>query len=328
MNRSSQRAFSLIELMVAVTLALLLTLGIFNIFIASKRGYRVQDSIGRMQENSRYAVDYLSRAIRLADFWSGIPLNRITVLGNLTYTGAGGCDAAWLIGTATGIRGYTGAASAPTGLPSGCLTNYVANSDVLVVRNIDPDEVFDTAALAQSTTLENGPYFIRASAGTEGRLFDAGNSTARTAAIAALPDDANFPGNVINYRYQTAVYYLSTFSDDNSPTLYVWRMQQNAMERVPLVAGVEMMKFEYGIDTNTDLLVDRYVTAADVTDWNQVLAVRISLMLRGDAVDKLVDGDSYTLAGGYSYTPAANVRNYMRTQIIKEVQIRNRVRVK
>jgi len=327
-HRPRQHGFSLIELLIAITLGLLITVGVANIFLNSKRGYRVQDSIGRMQENSRYAVDFLSRAVHLADFWSGVPVNRITTIGTPSYTGAGSCDAAWLINPAEGVRGYTGGASAPSGMPAGCLTNYVANSDVLVVRNIDPDDQVSDTALAQTATLANGEFFVRVAAGTEGRLFDTSVSSDRAAAIAALPTDANSPGDVLNYRYQVAVYYLATFSGDNSPTLYRWRMQQDAMDREPLVAGVEMMKFEYGVDTNSDLLVDGYRTAGNVTDWNQVLTVRMSLILRGDSVDKLVDGDSYSMAGAYTYTPATGVQKYMRSLLIKEAQIRNRVRVK
>lgn len=335
-RRPLQRGFSLVELMIAITLGLLLTLGVINIFISSKRGYRVQDSIGRMQENSRFAVDYLSRAVHLADFWSGIDPTRISTIGTLSYNGAGGCDAAWLISTTVGLRGYTGGTSNPTDLPAGCLTNYVPNSDVLVIRNLDPDgsvgisattDAQSLAALADSNAHQNGKYFVRAAAGTQGRLFDASVSANRTTAVADLPTSAE-TGDAINYRYQVQVYYLATFPGDNSPTLYVWRMQQNDMERVPLVAGVEMMKFEYGVDTNADLLVDGYRAAGNVTNWNQVLTVRMSLILRGDALDQLVDGDSYNMSAGYTYTPAAGVRKYMRTLVIKEAQIRNRVRVK
>ncbi len=328
MNRPTQRGFSLIELMIAVTLGLLLTLGIINIFLSSKRGYRVQDSIGRMQENSRYTIDYLARAVHLADFWSGVPVNCISTIGSISYTGSGGCDAAWLINPLDGLHGYAGGATAPTGMPTGCLSNYVPNSDVLVVRGIDPDEQFASAVLSSTDTLSNGKYFVRAAAGTEARLFDASIAANRSAAAAALPDDANSPGDVLNYRYQVFVYYLATFSGDNSPTLFVWRMQQDQMVREPLVAGVEMMRFEYGVDTNADLVVDRYQVAADVTNWANVLTVRMSVVLRGNAVDKLIDGDSYTLAGGYTYTPAAGVQKYMRSLVVKEAQVRNRVRVK
>ncbi len=62
----AQRGLTLVELMVALALSLLLLAGTIQIFISSKQSYRVQDALSRLQENSRAAVDLLSRDIRAA----------------------------------------------------------------------------------------------------------------------------------------------------------------------------------------------------------------------------------------------------------------------
>lgn len=73
-----QRGFSLIELMVAMTVSLILLGGVIQIFVSNKQSYRVVDGYSRLQENGRYAVDVLSRYIRLAGYRSNVSQNRAT----------------------------------------------------------------------------------------------------------------------------------------------------------------------------------------------------------------------------------------------------------
>src|SRR5687767_1850293 len=67
-NRSG--GFTLVELMVAVTIGLLLTVTIAQIFLGSRRTYSTTDDLARMQENMRYAHDVLNRTIRMASYMS------------------------------------------------------------------------------------------------------------------------------------------------------------------------------------------------------------------------------------------------------------------
>lgn len=59
-----QQGFSLIELMIAITLGLLLMLGITTLFTNTNNTNRTQDALARMQENGRYAVTRLMDDIR------------------------------------------------------------------------------------------------------------------------------------------------------------------------------------------------------------------------------------------------------------------------
>lgn len=62
--------FTIIELMVAMTIGLLLTVTIAQIFLGSRRTYSTNDDLSRMQENMRYAHDILNRTIRMAGYMS------------------------------------------------------------------------------------------------------------------------------------------------------------------------------------------------------------------------------------------------------------------
>jgi type IV pilus assembly protein PilW len=59
---------SLIELMVAMTIGLLITVVIANLFIGSKASFRAQDDTSRVQENLRYASLVIGRTLRLAGY--------------------------------------------------------------------------------------------------------------------------------------------------------------------------------------------------------------------------------------------------------------------
>jgi type IV pilus assembly protein PilW len=60
--------FTILELMVALLVALILTLAIGQVFLGNRKTSVSQDQVSRIQENGRYAVDVLNRTIREAGF--------------------------------------------------------------------------------------------------------------------------------------------------------------------------------------------------------------------------------------------------------------------
>ena len=73
MNKK-QQGMTLIELMIALAIGAFLLAGVMQIYLGSRQSYRMLDSLSRMQENGRFAMEFISRDIRLAGFrecWSG-----------------------------------------------------------------------------------------------------------------------------------------------------------------------------------------------------------------------------------------------------------------
>ena len=64
----NQRGLTLVELMIAMLLGLFLLGGLLQIFISSKQTNRMQEGLSRLQENGRFAMDFMTRDIRLAGF--------------------------------------------------------------------------------------------------------------------------------------------------------------------------------------------------------------------------------------------------------------------
>lgn len=60
------RGFTLVELMVALAIGLLLTIGVVQIFSASRSTYQLDEGLARAQENGRFAIEFMTREIRHA----------------------------------------------------------------------------------------------------------------------------------------------------------------------------------------------------------------------------------------------------------------------
>lgn len=66
-----QWAFSLVELMVAMTLGLLLIAGVVSLFLSVRQLQDEQERVATMKENLRFATDFMARDIRGAGLRAG-----------------------------------------------------------------------------------------------------------------------------------------------------------------------------------------------------------------------------------------------------------------
>ena len=62
--------FSLVELMIGMTLGLVLLLALSYFFLGSRQTSRSHDDVSRMQENARYVLETLGKAVRQAGYRS------------------------------------------------------------------------------------------------------------------------------------------------------------------------------------------------------------------------------------------------------------------
>lgn len=64
--KKSVRGVSLIELMIALAIGALLVMGLVEVFSASRTAYQLSEGLSRVQENGRFALDYIQRDFRMA----------------------------------------------------------------------------------------------------------------------------------------------------------------------------------------------------------------------------------------------------------------------
>ena len=90
--RNPQRGLTLVEIMVAMAISLVLLAGIIQIFLGSKQAYRVQDGLARLQENGRFAMEFMGRSIREAGYAdiSVNPALKYTLFNGTAITGTDG----------------------------------------------------------------------------------------------------------------------------------------------------------------------------------------------------------------------------------------------
>ena len=93
-----QAGFSLVELMIAITLGLVVLLAVGSIYVGSQQTYRVQEDNARIQEAGRYALEVLGRSIRQAGANAEMNFNKTAVALQCNVPGV--CDA---IGGADGV---------------------------------------------------------------------------------------------------------------------------------------------------------------------------------------------------------------------------------
>jgi type IV pilus assembly protein PilW len=63
-----QQGLTLIEIMIALLIGAFLLGGVMEIFLNTRQTYRVQDAMSRLQENGRFAMEFMANDIRMADY--------------------------------------------------------------------------------------------------------------------------------------------------------------------------------------------------------------------------------------------------------------------
>jgi len=61
-----QNGFTIVEIMVAITLSAILIAGVIQVYLSSKESFRVQNELARLQETQRIAIEFLQRDISKA----------------------------------------------------------------------------------------------------------------------------------------------------------------------------------------------------------------------------------------------------------------------
>ena len=98
LKRTKQGGMSLIELMIAITLSLFIVAALISLFVNSKQNYRLNENMSRLQENARFAVSFIARDLRMADYRNCVTdVRRADALTGETATGVNDSDSVTII---------------------------------------------------------------------------------------------------------------------------------------------------------------------------------------------------------------------------------------
>jgi type IV pilus assembly protein PilW len=337
MIRARVRGFSVVELMVAMTLSLVMLAGVLSVVYSSKVTYLENERVARLQENGRTAVELIARDIRASGFRG---CSRTAEFENTLNSPT---DLLWDFQRP--IQGFesTGAGSwTPTIDP--VIVTPRDDSDVIAVRTVRPGQpTFRLNTAMASTTsdmelLPNGRTVLITDCDSAAAFalsgFVDGGATATLSHAAGGSFAAVGPGNStgdISFDFQvgaqiapvdTVIYYIRDSAivrgGVSNPSL--WRIV-GAANPEELIEGVESVQVQYGVDTDGDRLVNSYQTADAVADWTRVISVSVAMLIRSvEPNAPEIDSTTYTLLG--TNVGPFNDR-YERTVFTTTVALRN-----
>jgi type IV pilus assembly protein PilW len=356
--RRKQKGLTLIELMIAVAIGLLLLGGTISMFISNKRVYTEQESMGRLQENARFALGQMMYDIRMAGY-TGCSDNS-SKTSNHVVGGA----------TSTNLQDFSypleGSESKSNWQPSGStdiVGNMVAGTDGVTIRYM-----YDTGLTVIPPFMNNNSANVRVGTGNgvlfgeiiavadcdSTDIFQVTNSDASTSGSISHNSGFGPPGNTDKFlskiytgsatilRFRTRRYYIGTgayggpslfrqlFAQDKDDSDGDGDTTEVIQHNEELIEGVENMQVLYGEDTiGADKVADTYVTADNVTNWSNVVSVRIALLFRTVKPNSQFEPDTAThsllggtAAGGATVGPEYD--HYRRRVITATIQVRNK----
>ena len=296
-----EAGLSLIEMMVTLVIGAFLMIGVIAMFSQTRSTYRTNDTVARMQENARFILSQMEPDLRLTGSWGMQNTGpHVEVPAGVTATCSDGTDAtAWLLDPLTPVAADDSAYNLRC--PPPAATPYLAGTDVLVLRHASGAQVLPAAGVVQIQS-------------------DRGNS--RVFANGAAPAACCI------YDWQTNAYYVSSASSLGAtvPSLRRMTLINGVWQDEELIAGVENLQVELGVDTNADGTVDRYVDPGNalvtpLVDPSRIMAVRFWLMLRAGQLEVgFTDGATYNFANVANYAPADRFRRQL---LNKTVVLRN-----
>ncbi|MBT4519200.1 MAG: prepilin-type N-terminal cleavage/methylation domain-containing protein [Halieaceae bacterium] len=276
----SCKGFSLVELMVSILLGSLLSMGMANIYLESKRNFEAESEAAQIQESGRFSLNLLKRELMMAGFYAGMP----SVAGLAASPVAVDCaGTTWALDTSVPIdliNEYSLSMVTVNGTELTCLS----------ASEVKPGtDIFSVKRTAGDPTLENGVYHpgVKGAEQTQWYLriqnyqdlpswlyVDAGGFDSGDIGV----------GSKINYWEMYArVFYIRNYSNamsDGVPALCVERLNGSAMATRCLVEAVEDMQIEFGIDTDSDGVPNQFKQAPTASEMGNAVVARIFLLIR------------------------------------------------
>ncbi len=342
-----QLGLTLVEIMVALAISLVLLTGVIEMFLAGKAAYRTQDQVGRMQENARFALHAIAEDLRMAGYlgcFSGSAVNNIVRPG-YQLNGLADYDRPL---SAFDYSGTTGTAlsdwtpNLPAYFSAG---DVIAGSDVFVIKRGDSDFTLNKNPPGANVKVDDTPdndfqvgdvIFVadcsqadifKASTVSEGSGYVTFTHAANFNTSTSLSKSYGMDAAVM--KMITNAYFVSTNAAGN-PALYRRGISGGGgVTTEELVEGVETMHVVYGEDTNADGIANRFVNAAEVTNIDNVVSVRIGLLVRSqEEVTPQDDSTTYSIVGTNvgttGTTPVHSADRRLRYVFTTAIKIRNR----
>lgn len=348
---------SLIELMIAIAISSFLMLALTATFKNSSDAQRALERSNQLIENGRYAVNLLYEDLRLAGYFG-----HFFELGDAPAALPDPCETsdstrlrdAMAVPIqaypAPSLSGYPTISSTPSNTCTSALlpnSNLEPGSDILIIRRADT-AIFTGSPNANEVYTQGNSRSANIMFGNSASTVPTDSADGTTTNLLKYPNKTSSTVIADTRKHRVHVYFIApcslgsgtndvcTSSDDDIPTLKRLELgtdgSNTIMDIVPLVEGIEYMKFEYGIDNSpTDVnpvtglqgdgIPDAYVASPTLAQLPMVVSIKVHLLARSpEATRGFSDSKVYTLAG---ITIAATNDEFKRHVFSSEVRLMN-----
>lgn len=329
--KNRQQGLTLIEILIALVLGTFLLAGVIQIFQNSQKTNRMLEGISRLQENSRFAMDFVSTDIRNSDYLGCLRSGVTSLTNNLTALPSTDPDYDPNIDFdgSNGISGTNGAVGANLALdvPDSItlrgafylgidvVVPYMVNTSANIkVSSSDGIKLHDIVLVSDCTSADIFEITTDPTigGGAEVVVHNGGN-------VAVGPGNTSqmlsktYAGDASIYRFSTVNYFIQNGElfrqiDTNAATA--------------LIEGIENMQILYGEDTDGNNTPNYYVPANSVVSMNQVVSIRVSI-LAVSLNDNLTPQSIPFTFNGATTTPADR---RLRHVVSSTIAVRNRLR--
>ena len=304
LNRESQKGFTIVELMVAMVLGILISGGVGAMFVQGSKSHAEDDRFLRMIENGRFAIDTISRDLRMITFW-GEMLDPSSITNSLTA------------GEDCGLSLFDATESVAFNNPNQSLTQFDITSGACATQTgtVRSNTVQLAVKHSRGTPITSGQgenvVYLRTN-GVSGELIQ--YKAATTPALAAGFQD---------WEFDLSLYYVR----DESGEPYLCRMNLSGLGFGAMTAGeclargIEHFNVMFGIDTDNDAIPNTYKSNPTAAEMAQAMTARIYVLVRSESGDPAYTNSKTYVLGDLNIAAAND--NFYRRVFTTTIALRN-----
>lgn len=259
--------YSLLETLLSVAISISLSLIIIYSYVTVRRIYQVNVNMNRMQNVAYFAQQLLAHDIRTAGFIGCIKLS-----SNVNIQHPSDID----LTTNNSLHGYA-SNQLPADMKS-IAKVVVPGTDLIVIEKMS-DQLMPLTTIVKHSIYMNNELIIISDCNKAKIVRYPGDSVITS----EINKQDNFSSLAQTAPLVKVVYYISdttrkTLKGEPILALYRKNLWGIKNEQTEIIDGIENMQIRYGIKSNTSKQIN-YSPATQITDWTNIVAVKIYLLL-------------------------------------------------
>lgn len=322
---SNQSGLSMLEILIVMGLSVVLLSGLVEIVLAQKQTNRLQTGLSQIQTNGRYAIDYLRMDLRRAGY-AGCLSGGLSNAASQLKAAIGWDYKTALIEDNTYEQTFSSSSPAAnsdsiqvtSALGSGA--NLTANMTGVsaAIEAFGSKEIKKDSVVVVSNCEDGDVFYVTRITDTSGAgNFDDCAAAGSSCLLEHAAGANNLSGSLSKaYRTDARVFPLQS----RTYSILTQAGSENSLQVSgdgKLVEGVENMQILYGEDgADVDQVADYYVPLDDVVNINNVVSLKISLLLRSGDDNLTNDAIKYDFSGANNLLgPDKRLRKVFNTTI-------------